>query len=1374
MYEQSFKRIMDCSFFGYALHRIIVDGSGKPVDYEFLEVNAGFERMTGLSAENILGRRVTEVLPGIEDDPFGWIGFYGRIAQEGTEEEFKQYSQPLGRWYKVSAYSPEAGHFVTVIQDITSEKEQALQMERFFSVNLDLLCIADTSGNFVKVNAEWESVLGYTAQELEQRTFLEFVHPDDLQPTLAVMAELDEQKPVLQFVNRYRCKDGSYRHIEWRSHPHGALIYAAARDVTERVNNEAEFHRQTGLITSLLDSIPDIIFYKDVDGVYLGCNPPFAEFVGRPREEIVGRTDYDLFEKHIADFFRKHDQKMLKKNASRHNEEWITYPDGRTILIDTLKTPYRGPDGKLIGILGISRDITERKRIEEKLAVSEDRYSRAIAGTGAGLWDWDMVENTVYFSPLWKDMLGYEDHEIANDFSGWRNLWHPEDVARIETAINDHLEEKTKTYEIEHRLRHKDGSWRWILTRGDIHKNTTEKMVRWVGTNIDITERKQAEEALRRAMEQAEEASRIKGEFLANMSHEIRTPMNAIIGLGDLMMRTDLNAKQRDYLTKISGSSRMLLGVINDILDFSKIEAGRLELDRHPFRLDELLDQLKTLFAATADEKGLELLFRVAPDVPRSLICDSLRLGQILTNLLGNAMKFTESGRVEVGIEEVHGSTDGVHGSRFNGSAVEETEDGGNGVVAKNLSPDVVAQHAIYSGAPTPPTVNREPLNREPASIVKLRFTVSDTGIGMDAEEVARLFQAFSQADTSTTRRYGGTGLGLVISQRLVQAMGGDLGVESVPGRGSVFSFDLELPLVAGELDRSDCPDETRPGARVLVADDQAVAREVLREILERCLLDVTEADSGLAAVDAVVQAEQAGTPFEFILMDWKMPGELDGLQAIQRLHQLRTEGVLSGPAAPVAIISAYSREDMPPDPPYNAFLAKPVTASTLMDAMIAATGGTLRAPVSTVPAHAAIPCFAGSSILLVEDNLLNQEVAAEILRQTEATVTIANNGLEAVCLTQSHPFDLILMDLQMPEMDGFEATRRIRAAEIHGSRFNGSTVEETTDGGVDAGATRGRPSAGPPSPTVEQLNREPLNREPSKTVNQRKRTPIIALSAAVMEADRRRAGEAGMNGHVAKPIDSGELYAVLGRFLEQRGTVDRETESAGVSLAEISLGGFDLEQGLAVLGGNVSFYLKMLHGFKQQLEEEFEVLPELLNAVAWPGQPEDSRRWDARRMTHIIKGVAGTVGAVRLADAVREVDQALGSSEAISENRWQELRREAALALSQAREQLDGLPPLPKSPPPVSEEVAAPAVQNLLASLRDGELVDDKLLETVTVFLGRRLGRKHAAVFRELVEGFKLDRAAEMLDGMIREMGMEELGQGVKNTTQAEHHGHQ
>jgi PAS domain S-box-containing protein len=998
------------------------------------------------------------------------------------------------------------------------------------------------------ISANLASILGFSPEAFISNMdfWKSCIHPDDLpglHHKLSGAASTDEY--------RFLDDQGQYHWLADRQTPvtkaDGSVeVVGAWWDVTDRKQAEEELRRQSGLITSLLDSIPDIIFYKDVDGVYLGCNPPFAEFVGRSREEIVGRTDHDLFDTPIADHFREYDQKMLQQGATRHNEEWITYPDGRTILIDTLKTPYQGPDGKTIGILGISRDITQRNQAEQALARLAEEQRILLDNIPTQVWYQTDVTTYGAVNRAHAEFNGLRIEDLA--FKKLSDIF-AEDMIELCSQSNAEVFTTAKQVRTEEWVPRASGEHR-LLAIQKSPKLRADGTVEYVVCSAeDITEQKRNEQALQQAKELAEAASLVKSEFLANMSHEIRTPMNAVIGLSELLLRTDLTENQRDTLGKITSSSRMLLGVINDILDFSKIEAGRLELDQHAFYLDEILDQLKSLFANTATEKGLDLVFHLAPDVPRSLLGDSLRLSQILTNLVSNALKFTEQGEVVVEIKKTGGQSD------------RET-------VGQSDS-----QTVGQSDRPT----------------VLLRFTVSDTGIGMSDEQVGRLFQAFSQADSSTTRKYGGTGLGLAISSRLVERMGGRLEVQSVPGQGSRFAFEVQM-------------------------------------------------------------------------------------QAIEISDHLPSE------------------------------------AGTVL--------------------QETIPSFAGSRILLVEDNMLNQEVALRWLELTGARIQVAHNGREALDLfhARNEPFDLILMDLQMPVMDGFEATRRIRADEARGQRSeDGERIPESLNSSI---------------------------RE-----SQHSKIPIIALSAAVMEADRSKAREAGVDGHLAKPIDSRELFDVLGRFLVRRGVVVQEMarrDADGTQLDAIRLDGFDLERGLSVLAGNASFYLKMLHEFKRQVDAEFMALPELLDKVDWHGRPDDPHCQDAKRMTHTLKGLAGTLGATRLAEAARAAEMALASDEPDAEERRRELIQEADLALRQASKELGRLPLPAKEQASLSLEEAAPRIQELLSSLRQSELVNDDLLDTVTGFLGRRLDEERAAEFRRLVEGFEQDQAAEILDEMAREMGME------------------
>ncbi|MCG5534378.1 response regulator, partial [Halorhodospira sp. 9621] len=461
-----------------------------------------------------------------------------------------------------------------------------------------------------------------------------------------------------------------------------------------------------------------------------------------------------------------------------------------------------------------------------------------------------------------------------------------------------------------------------------------------------------------------------------------------------------MSAKQRDQLRKIEHSSRMLLGILNDILDFSKIEAGKLELETHEFQLCDVIEQMATLFGEKAHAGGLELLYDIPPSLPQTLVGDSLRLAQVLSNLLGNATKFTErGGTVELGIRSVESA---------------------------------LAGHAT------------------------LRFYVRDTGIGMSEAQIARIFQAFGQADTSTTRRYGGTGLGLVISRRLVEAMGGELTVDSAPGEGSTFAFTLTLPLGEDREATIACPN-TR-GHRVLIVDDQPSAREIMRELLHHCAFTTEEAASGEAAIERIVAAEQRGEPFDFILLDWMMPGGMTGTETCAEIERRRQSGELRQTQPPILMVSAYAREEIEiGEDQVTDFLAKPLTASSLYDALARAERG--GEPGRDAPSSHHAPDLRGHRLLLVEDNEINREVATELLEKTGATVETAENGAVAVEAIRANPPDLVLMDLQMPVMDGYEAMRALR--------------EEGYD------------------------------------------RPILALSAAVMDEDRQRAAQAGADGHL-------------------------------------------------------------------------------------------------------------------------------------------------------------------------------------------------------------------------------------------------------------------
>mgnify|MGYP005627441661 CR=1 FL=1 len=646
----------------------------------------------------------------------------------------------------------------------------------------------------------------------------------------------------------------------------------------------------------------------------------------------------------------------------------------------------------------------------------------------------------------------------------------------------------------------------------------------------DLTQRKETESDLVVAREQAEEASASKSQFLANMSHEIRTPMNAIIGMAHLALRTALDTKQRDYINKIQGSGQHLLGIINDILDFSKIEAGKLDIENVDFSLDQVMDNVAALIGPKASDKGIELLFDVESDIPRDLRGDPLRLGQIVINYANNAVKFTEEGQIVV-------------------------------------------------------RVHRE---REVEGDLLIRFEVQDTGIGLTEEQIDRLFQSFHQADASTTRKFGGTGLGLAISKSLAEMMGGEVGVESQPGTGSTFWFTARLGV--GEVkEKSYVIESDLRNCRVLVVDDNPQARQIIAEMLVSMSLRVDEAPSGEEAV-RLVEAAADTDPYDILFVDWRMPPGIDGIEAIRRIDAL---GLAVRPK-PV-MITAYGRAEVieeAHDAGIDITLVKPVNPSQLHAAALHALHGDAEGSTS-IRGNASptegldLSAIQGAHILLVEDNELNQQVAMELLRDAGFHVDLAENGQIGVEKVGGNGYDLVLMDMQMPVMDGITATLEIRADERFGH------------------------------------------------------LPIVAMTANAMAGDRERCIAAGMNDHVAKPIDPESLFKSLLEWIppgeRELPESRQESEESAADAADDrleSIQGLDIAAGIQRVAGKRDFYEKLVRKFAEGEEAQaIETIESLLD--------RDDRK-SAERAAHSLKGVAGTLGAGELQKRGQDLENAI------------------------------------------------------------------------------------------------------------------------------------
>ncbi|MGP8251516.1 MAG: PAS domain S-box protein [Terracidiphilus sp.] len=1091
-------------------------------------------------------------------------------------------------------------------------------------------------GRIAEVNPAMAKMLGYEPDEAVGMDPLVFIHSDDRELVSRYMRQrLSGEKAPDQYEFRALRKGGETIYVQAMSKLVDLSGRPAVLGNAVDVTSRKRAEEQLRLTQFSLDHASDPVFWLDSQGRIVYANEAACRSLGRSREELQSLSIPDIDPNTPVETWRSVWEKIKA-------EGWLSFEscqrtkDGRVFPVEVTSNYLEFGEKKYL--FAFARDITERKQAEETIRENLARLEEAEQIAHFGSSNWDLVTGNMIWSAEFNRIVGRDPNQPGPNRAERDATYTRESLARMDEAIN-RAKQTGESFELELEVVRPDGTRRQTHARGAAARDESGRVVRILGTLQDITERKQLEsQALQ--VRAAEAAAQAKSDFLANMSHEIRTPMNAIIGMAHLALRTNLDQRQQDYLQKIQNAGDHLLGIINDILDFSKVEAGKLRLENVDFQLDGVLDNIGALIQERATAKGLELIFDIGADVPRALRGDPLRIGQVILNYVTNAVKFTETGEIVIRARVVEEST----------------------------------------------------------ADVLLRFEVQDTGIGLTEEQQAGLFQSFQQADMSTSRKYGGTGLGLAISKKLAEMMGGAVGVESKLGAGSRFWFTALLARGIEEVQQFMPQTELR-NQRVLVVDDNETARTVVSDMLERMTFRPDTAASGEQAVQAVIEADSLGDPYQIVFLDWHMPPGINGVETALRIRasdlKLRPQFVVITAYGRAEILHEVEKADI------GVTLVKPVNASLLFDTISQLLGGQVRNPRTRTATAEKLPDFSGRGvrILLVEDNEINQQIAEDIMQQAGLIVDIAGDGSKAVEAVQRTTFDAIVMDVQMPVMDGYEATRRIRALESSSTRI-----------------------------------------------------PIIAMTANAMAEDERKSLAAGMDAHITKPINPAVLLQTLAVSLKIHPGVTAPTQETRADpsafLPACGLPGIDAEAGLRTVQGNSKLYRKLLSTFRNtqaRFEESFR------NA-----QNETDPR-AAARLAHTLAGVAGNLGAKGVYSAAKALEQ--GCIQQLAAEEIDALLGKTVAALEIVLKGLSQCRNLEEQAATPANQVVDADVRLLLGQLRKLlEQDDTSAIEVANQLRGTLTMQHHADILESLltaVNGYEFDRALQHwheLDSLLRQ----------------------